>query len=953
MSKLRAIAIVLAVFLVSAGILLVPAATAQDPTGATFAAAVLNHAPDAPADADIVKDFGLDPFYERFWGTLSVIDDNKVKRSDGGSFNDSYIGRKLVLKFADTTRYPGLNVAGYYTIRAVTAPDTVELAEKPDAAVQNEAGYIYADNELKFRTLLDTALNSGKVYKVSVPKGKTFVLLGPYEINNTKGGVYFFSEPTPDPCTGGADFKFLQEEAANLPQCGWFNWKKPGDVGEFDIVFENINLVARDSYAYKLESHEVLFALPYSINVHKGFTLKIAHCNFAREYHLFKKDAMAYLARRFGDKADLENLHNKYYLAVRPPLIRTLSMGRAARPFIWHLEHVDAWYTHYYTVSNTLFNSSTDLGYRSIMRHVTIEHGRNGILRADPLKPLVNISADADGDFTVMTIPPDSPVKFDFTALGNMYDKFSFKRPDTEIFIDIDGVTEPETAPFRRRYGLFVNQAKNRNGSAAKLGKVKRVLERGDGVFDLLVEPDNDALCNIPPGGFERNGGVIQYDYICSDRNGALVDNETSEKPTAMINRGNGYPNDYRGWVRYNYGDPTNDRFNDGLSDFPTGGAAWIWLDHDTVGDTLKVGDKLYMVSAPQRDKTVIVEAGTDKVRYLPATGAYSKNILPPGTYTPENPVGVGGRSLSSYKDNPESPAARPAVRNNKYLEINGNFYEYKLAGAAPALPDLENSNGYFLDVKGLKEQPGTYLGCNIWYETVVKKVVEEPGVGTRVLVWAMEDIPGISIYYGDFFPPGVEARPKHPANPPVGKLMYGFNVKTGNRKDHPGGKPFAEGETIYAYYLGTGADQTGPAVRVHPNRVILPKEWELPAAVSNAKLNLFTNPQAEGTHWIYGKHHGIEYEWNDVSFHGGNLTLIIRDGGSNKNGSTFTNCDLNYGGGMQLGGPLTIDGGKYKVYNGDEITVKNHPEIYWYLHKCKVVDADGKGWQDNDNHKR
>lgn len=153
--------------------------------------------------------------------------------------------------------------------------------------------------------------------------------------------MHFVSEGTEDPYTGGAQFKFMTEEDAG-EYAAWFNFSRP--VGEFDIVFENINLVARDNYSFKKEEKQELFGLPFNMtNIHKGFTLKVSHSNFGYEYHRYEKDVLAYLKKRFGENADVNALRKHYYLHARPQLLRTLSAGRTGRPFVWHLEYVDAW----------------------------------------------------------------------------------------------------------------------------------------------------------------------------------------------------------------------------------------------------------------------------------------------------------------------------------------------------------------------------------------------------------------------------------------------------------------------------------------------------------------------------------------------------------------------------------------------------------------------------------
>lgn len=903
--------------------------------------AAFDHDPKAPADADIVRDFGLDRFYERFWGTLSVVDGNKLERSDGGKFDAAYVGRKVCLKFADATRYPGIKVAGYYTIKAVLDASTVELAETPDAAAQNEAGYIFGDNEAKFRKLLDAAFASGKVYKVSVPQGATFVLLGPFRINNNKGGVHFVSAGTDDPYVGGATFKFMKEEDPTR-FISWFAWIRPTDVGPFDIVFENINLVARDSYGYNTEDNQALFRFAQNSGDRPAFTLKVTHCDFALEYKQHRAEARAYLQKRFG--ANVEELQRRYYLAARPKLIHTHALGGAERPFTWQLEYVNTWYVRLWAVSNTLYNKSKAGEFICIMRHVkaygSVEHGRNGILPGSPLTPLVDIGPDADGDFTILTLAADNEVFIDFLSVQSQYSNYSRKRAGYGLHVNIEGLSKAgKGVPSdERRSFIFINQAKNRDGSAAKLGTMKAALARGDGIYDIVIDPDAAAVDHTigrASGTGERLGGVTQYDYICSDNNGAIADNETSLEPTAVINRQSGHPNDYRGWVRYKYGDATQEQYCDNRDDWPLGGSAWIWIDNDKAGNSIKAGDKLYMETGEHWNSTVAVQKNGTTVHYF-------------------------GRPFG------QAPNPR-----HKYLQIDGKYYKFgvtakfkrNLCGGQPvSFAERERTfvskhhsgqqrgkHGAILELKGAKIAPGAYTGCSVWHMTVAKQIVLEPGVGTRVHIWGSAEAPRTA-----HFPLGAEVRPGHPANPASGKLLYSINVKTGNRKKYPNGKPFAKGETLYAYYLGTGADNRKPAARLQPGKIVLPKEWAVPGPVKNARLLTYTDPDASGgTHWVYGKGRGVQYLWEDVRFIDGKLGLLIRDGGAHKDGSVFKNCDLSYGGGMQLGGPITIDGGKYKVYGGrGEMTVRNNPTLLGAKRGFAILDPDGAGGKKGTNAK-
>ena len=915
------------------------------------APAAFDHDPAAPADADIVKDFGLEAFYERFWGTLSVVNGNQVRRSDGRAFDDGYVGRRLCLKFADATRHPGLHIAGYYTIKALIDKETVELAEEPDIAVQNEAGYVFSDNEEKFRKLLATALSSGKVYKVSVPKGATFVLLGPYTIDCSKGGVHFVSEGTDDPYVGGAQFKFMREEQPAVrrnrrgSQPDWFSWTSNG-IGPFDVVFENINLVARDNYTFDLEETQNLFDFPVTVaDREEGFTLKVMHCDFSYEFRKYGDTARAYLAKRFGDEADPEALLKKYCYWARPRLIRTWKVSSGPeRRFTWHLEYVDTWYVRTWDVSHTLFNKHKTGTGVSVMRNVRAYgscgfQGRNGITPGSGINPLVDISADADGDFTVLTLSEESPHRMDFTALMGLYSTFSRKRPGQGLSINIEGVTNPaKDAPAgEKRNFIFTNQAKPRYGGAKRIGTLKKVLERGNGVYDLIINRDPKVSYRSmgrASGAGERTGGVTQYDYIASDRSGRLTKNETSDDPLAMISRARGYPNDYRGWVRYVYGDAIAGLYCDGGADWKSALRArgvhpsrWVWLDNDKAEESLKSGDKLCVPYGELMNNFLllaVVEKDGKTVRY----------------------VGTG-----------RAPRVNRAVRhNNSYIELGGKFYTYKVTREfvrnlgkregehPPKGMDRHMTwcfrSGAVLELTGPEPAPpGRYKKPWIWTDVSVVEAISEAGVGTRV---RLDQTPLCTIAAGD------EVRPGHPSNPAIAKLHYAVSVRVGNRVKYPQGKPFVEGETLYAYYLGTGADNRTSAVRLRPSEVILPKEWAVPGEVKNVRLLTLMDTNASGgTHWVYGKEVGFQYLWENVEFAGGPLALVIRGGESYKSGSVFRNCDLSYGAGMQLGGPLTVDGGKYRVYGGGgAMTVRNRPTLLGAVRSLTILDPDGTGYR-------
>lgn len=493
----------------------------------------------------IFTEFGANPFYERA-DNLTIVG-TTLTRADGGEFTDEHIGKQINIKNADNVRYTPRVVSWYGTIASITSTTEAELTAAPPLDVEDEMGYFFFDNTLAFRAACAAANTSANSrFKIKVPQG-TYVILEPNDLNTPNGGFAFIAETF-------ANFKIFKEEQDFFnQQKGFVKWGAFSNMGNHTYEFLNINFVGADNYSYFLENNHSIIRTPQSGTSTVAPTIKIINCDETYEKVTLNDSIEAYLTRKGYSGAALTEAKKLLFSFALPERVKTKSLGILSGATIVqyayvYLTNITPVETQNYCVTLSNILSTAGLiyeidGYQNFKGvHTT---GRLGLLDSLTTKAKIDVLADADGDFTVLRINPNSPLKYRFNELHNQYDQFQYKRADVNVFFKLGFAG-------RLNQKLFVGVTKKIGASGAIMGVVAGVQQQAAGVYEVLITP-NVAYSDAISGRF-KNAGVGQYDDIIGNNNGALVAG-FANGTNSLVELGTGKARDYRAWCVYKYGD--------------------------------------------------------------------------------------------------------------------------------------------------------------------------------------------------------------------------------------------------------------------------------------------------------------------------------------------------------------------------------------------------------------